>query len=124
MSVFLGIGQVQHRREGVEHKAGDAVRHQQTPVLAQQRHHGAAFQQLALTIGQQGTAGAAGLLGTLGQTLRVDRVGPAGQAAALGRELLQHLVYAAAFGADGSQRNGVAARCKAFVELLLRNLFH
>ena len=124
MSVFLGIGQVQHRREGVEHKAGDAVRHQQTSVLAQQRHHGAAFQQLALTIGQQGTAGAAGLLGTLGQTLRVDGVGPAGQAAALGRELLQHLVYAAAFGADGSQRNGVAARCKAFVELLLRNLFH
>lgn len=38
------------------------VRHQQTPVLAQQRHHGAAFQQLALTIGQQGTAGVAGLL--------------------------------------------------------------
>ena len=60
MSVFLGIGQVQHRREGVEHKAGDAVRHQQTPVLAQQRHHGAAFQQLALTIAQQAATGASG----------------------------------------------------------------
>ena len=95
MSVFLGIGQVQHWREGVEHKAGDAVRHQQTPVLAQQRHHGAASSSWRSQSARQGTAGAAGLLGTLGQTLRVDGVGPAGQAAALGRELLQHLVYAA-----------------------------
>ena len=42
--------------------------------IRDRRHHGAAFQQLALTIGQQGTAGAAGLLGTLGQTLRVEDV--------------------------------------------------
>lgn len=62
VSVFCGIGQIQHRSKGVKHQSFDAVCHQQTLLLAQQRHHGAAFQQLTFAFGQQGTAGAAGLL--------------------------------------------------------------
>ena len=55
----MRVGQVQHRAKGVKHQSLDAVRDEQPLLLAEQRHHGTVTQQLALTVGQQGTPGAA-----------------------------------------------------------------
>ena len=123
-SAFDGrLRQVQHRAKGVKHQSLDAVRDEQPLLLAEQRHHGTVTQQLALTVGQQGTPGAARGGAAGGKLGGVKGVGVARQPAALGGELGQHVVYAAALGADGGQRNGVIALGKPLFKFLRLHFF-
>ena len=57
------IRHIQHRAEGVEDEALDAVGHQQPLLLGEERHGHSLFEELALTGGQQRAAGAAGEIG-------------------------------------------------------------
>ena len=85
-SAHFGPSQVQHREERVEYQVPHAVCQQQTFLLRHQGHYGAAFQQLLLTLRQQGAAGFAGLLGAQSQPVSVYSISIAGQAAALSGE--------------------------------------
>ena len=86
--------------------------------------HGATFQQLPLALRQQSATVLAGLLCAQCQPVGINSIGVAGQAAACGGELLQHLIYAATLGTDGRKGNGVFPGGNAGIKLVLLYLFH
>ena len=118
------IRHIQHRAEGVEDEALDAVGHQQPLLLGEERHGNSLFEELALTGGQQRAAGAAGGCGAGRELGGVKGVAVAGQPAAGGGELGQCGVDTAALGLHGGQRDGVAAVFEPLLELFRFHLFH
>ena len=105
-SALCRVGHIQHRAEGVEDEALDAVGHQQPLLLGEERHGNSLLEELALTGGQQRAAGAAGGCGAGRELGGVKGVAIAGQPAAGGGELGQRGVDTAALGLHGGQRVG------------------
>lgn len=121
---FCGIGQVQHRPEGVEDQVPDAVCDEQTLLLGKQGDHHSVAQQLTFAVGQQTAAGSPGGLGAGLQLGGEQGIRLAGQVPAGCRELLQHLIDAAALGADGGQRDGIIPVGQPLVKGVGVHLFH